>query len=118
MADLANKIPGIAIPPGFHPERLSKSLFLPDPLTLPAGLPVSLGTLDYNLFARPILPQATSTINLGELEYSVFASPFVANNVGTAYKIAKVSSTAYGSISKISSVPRSNVVKLSGVSAI
>lgn len=118
MADLANKIPGISIPPGFHPERVTRTLFLPDPPTISAGLPVSLGTLDYNLYARPILPQANATINLGDLSYNVFARPFVANNVGSAYRIIKVSSAEYVLISKISTVSKSSIAKISGVSAV
>lgn len=79
-------------------------------------LPSDLQTLQYQIYAQPLLPQGNSTINLQQLEYNCFAEPFVANNIQESFNIIKVSGALFINIGKVSQTLRSNINKISGVS--
>lgn len=114
MADGLLRIPGIAVPPGFHPNRMGGALFVPDEVVNPAGLPMNLGGLQYTLFAQPLLPQGNSSIDPTSLEYNLFSMPIVAKTAEVQYKIAFVSGVPFGSIVKVSATDRSAIAKISG----
>jgi len=83
-------------------------------------LPTNLPLLDYNIYGSPLLPQAKPTIDLELLDYGIYAQQFAANNISAAPatdKIAFIARTAYSSVSKVSTVSKASIGKISGVLA-